>query len=449
MIVALGSGAGGSGRTTLAMEMAKVFVRRGVSTVLVDCAVRMPIIADLLRRGDRRIHRQASLFSPGAHLVDFIERTDETAPAILTLADAVGDTNKALATAPEKLLRRFRRLDDRLIVLDLPAGSDPFWSDLFVLSDVPIIVSQPDPWSVRSTLPFLTAATDRATLMTGGPSGSGRLRTYLLLNGCRDASERDLGEVLCHAIWRRLKQYPRYLGHVDFDDRRWFHLRHTEEVPPLSSSEGLGVQVEEIAKRILALREFDESRPRTGSGVGALSGARWLGLSEMADHSTMRAQYRRLWEGYRRESAISRVMLDSDERAELISELEQTYRALQTAMDSPAAPVEEEAPSQSDEQSQPEVEPEPPKASHAGEKVKYEREKLGLSLREFSLQTRIGLRYLEAIEAMEVEALPRPVYLRGYLREIARVLDFPIDSLLNDYLTELTDSSRRSDVTER
>ena len=62
-----------------------------------------------------------------------------------------------------------------------------------------------------------------------------------------------------------------------------------------------------------------------------------------------------------------------------------------------------------------------------------------MSLRELSLRTKIGLHYLEAIEAMDVDQLPQPVYLRGYLREIARVLEIPVDSLLDRYLTELAE----------
>ena len=439
IVVALASGGGGVGRTTMALELARVFSRRGAANVLVDCSLTMPMVAELLNRGEGRIHREASLFSPGAHLEDYVQREGDNGTAIITLSDALLEPTKPISTPPAKFLRRLRRLNDRLIIMDLPAGTHQFWLDLFLLSDVPIFISGPDPWSVRSVVPFLEASVRRSLELSSESVAGSRLHSYLLVNGCRDASERELGEVLCHALWRKLDHYPRYLGPVDFDDRRWFHVRHTEACPPLSSSEGLGVQVEEIAKRILSLQDFDEGRPRVTSTDGTSASARWMGLSEHATPADLRAQYRRLWEGYRRESAISQVVLRAQDRSDLISELEQTYRALQTALDSPQqceicdAEVPAE-PSRPPDQILPAKE-----VPHCGARIRQAREERGLTLREFSLHTRIGLRYLEAVEAMEVEALPHPVYLRGYLREIARVLEFPIDSLMDMYLTELAE----------
>jgi flagellar biosynthesis protein FlhG len=411
---------------------------------LVDCSLTLPIIADLLNRGPGRIHREASLFSPGAHLEDYVQRDEDSGTAIVTLADAVLDPGKPISTPPAKFLRRLRRLHEQVIILDLPAGTHPFWLDLFILSDVPIALSGPDPWSVRAAVPFLGEVVRRADELSAETIARSRLRSYLLVNGCRDASERELGEVLCHAFWRKLDHYPRYLGPVDFDERRWFHVRHTDECPPLSSSEGLGVQVEEIAKRILSMQDFDHDRPRTGTGEGARAKARWMGLSEQASSTAMRAQYRRLWEGYKRETAISQVVLSSEERVDLIAELEQTYRALQVALDAPPANDKEDTNTVDDASAPPEHTEAIEEVGHCGAQIRKARQKRELTLKEFSLHTRIGLRYLEAVEAMEVDALPHPVYLRGYLREIARVLDYPIDSLLDRYLTELAERSEAS-----
>lgn len=50
------------------------------------------------------------------------------------------------------------------------------------------------------------------------------------------------------------------------------------------------------------------------------------------------------------------------------------------------------------------------------------REALGLGLDEVSRETRIGRRYLEAIEGERYELLPAPVYARGFVRGYARCL---------------------------
>ena len=75
-----------------------------------------------------------------------------------------------------------------------------------------------------------------------------------------------------------------------------------------------------------------------------------------------------------------------------------------------------------------------------GDAVVAARRHAGLSARELSLRTRIGLRYLLAIEQFDVADLPRAVYLRGYLREIARALEIDAPSLVQDYLTALAEA---------
>lgn len=63
-----------------------------------------------------------------------------------------------------------------------------------------------------------------------------------------------------------------------------------------------------------------------------------------------------------------------------------------------------------------------------------------LSLQGLSSRTHIGVKYLAAIEAVDLDVLPRQVYLRGYLREIARVFDVDPDQLVSDYFRYLEDS---------
>ena len=470
-IIALGSGNGGAGRTTVALELIRVLRRKNVAAVFCDCNQLAPVLI-----GELNIKTQdqgsRDLSEPGEHLVDHLCTIPKSDLSILDLT--------GVATGPDgpgrvfELFKRLRRLDVDYVILDLPAGAEAPWLELFALADLPIVISGPESWSVRLTIPFLREVkrcVDRSETQSSAHS-------YLILNGCRDASERDLGEVLCHAIWRKIGLFPRYLGPVDFDDRRWFHLRHSDTLPPLSSSDGLGVQIEELVKRLLDVDEFNSARPRARKtseftevkdSISGLGGARWMGMSEETSRSELRAQYRRLWEGYRRESAISDVLFNEEDRAAIIAELEQTYRALQMALeDQPAAnlgngsqpsqslvgpgAVPREPSHEKDDGFETESDPlscsEIESENHCGEVIRQQRQREDMSLREISLRTRIRLRYLEAIEKMEVELLPPTIYLRGYLREIARILDLRVDSLLDRYLTELADIESE-DTSER
>jgi flagellar biosynthesis protein FlhG len=50
------------------------------------------------------------------------------------------------------------------------------------------------------------------------------------------------------------------------------------------------------------------------------------------------------------------------------------------------------------------------------------REQKGIGLREISLRSKVGVRFLEYIEQERHALLPAPVYLRGFLQEYARAL---------------------------
>ena len=57
-----------------------------------------------------------------------------------------------------------------------------------------------------------------------------------------------------------------------------------------------------------------------------------------------------------------------------------------------------------------------------GDTLRETRQRRGLSLGEIESATRIRKKYLEALEAEDFEALPAPVYVKGFLRTYARYL---------------------------
>lgn len=57
-----------------------------------------------------------------------------------------------------------------------------------------------------------------------------------------------------------------------------------------------------------------------------------------------------------------------------------------------------------------------------GEYLAQEREKAGMPLQEIALKTYIPLRLLEALESGQVERLPEPVFVQGFIRRYAEML---------------------------
>ena len=74
-----------------------------------------------------------------------------------------------------------------------------------------------------------------------------------------------------------------------------------------------------------------------------------------------------------------------------------------------------------------------------GEHLKREREMRGVSLEEISAATRIGTRFLVAIENEQWDQLPGGVFNRGFIRSIARFLGLDEDNLVAEYAL-VTDS---------
>lgn len=66
-----------------------------------------------------------------------------------------------------------------------------------------------------------------------------------------------------------------------------------------------------------------------------------------------------------------------------------------------------------------------------GALLKRERERRGISIRDVMDATKISRRNLTAIEEGQVQHLPHPVYLKGYVRNIARMVGLDADELAN------------------
>lgn len=68
-----------------------------------------------------------------------------------------------------------------------------------------------------------------------------------------------------------------------------------------------------------------------------------------------------------------------------------------------------------------------------GERLKREREMREVSLKEVTTATRIGARFLEALENEDWEKLPGGIFNRGFVRSIARYLGLDEENLLAEY----------------
>ena len=78
-----------------------------------------------------------------------------------------------------------------------------------------------------------------------------------------------------------------------------------------------------------------------------------------------------------------------------------------------------------------------------GDVLRRIRVSLGIELDEISSTTKINEHHLRAIEANAYEQLPPPVYLRGFLKQIARCLSLDAGAVADSYTARMRETSAR------
>lgn len=79
-----------------------------------------------------------------------------------------------------------------------------------------------------------------------------------------------------------------------------------------------------------------------------------------------------------------------------------------------------------------------------GEELRRERELRQISLREVAEATKINLRFLEALENNDFDALPGGFFTRGFIKSYARHIGLNEEAMVNAFLMELTQQRRRA-----
>lgn len=300
-------------------------------------------------------------------------------------------------------------------------------------------------------------------------------QVYLIVNLVREGAERDLGFVLAHAWYQELGIFPRFLTPIDYEDRRWFYNRRTTGLTSTRGDEALSNDIERLVRALTQIETIDLRYPRPVPVDPNAPTALQLGLSADTNPNLVRQHCRRLWEGYRREATVALAFSDPEERARMAESIELLYkRSLNlpgetsapdpatlstprhasdkesegTGSGAPKGPPSENSPPSRERMRTPAAMLAPsggatplslpsvggvrPEQS-PGRLVERLRRQQGISLGDLSQRTHIGLKYLAAIEDADLEILPRSVYLRGYLREIARVFSVDPDHLVLEY----------------
>ncbi|WHZ14762.1 MAG: ParA-like protein [Nitrospira sp.] len=165
LIVSIGSGKGGVGKSVMAANLAMLLAREGKQVVLADLDV-----------GGADAHILFGMLHPPLTLTDFIERRVERLDDVLQPVSAhpflqlIPGTGETLATAnlpyakKKRLIRHFRQLQADVIIVDIGAGTSYHALDFFLMADHYLTVATPDPTSVLDLYRFIKLAAIRRVL---------------------------------------------------------------------------------------------------------------------------------------------------------------------------------------------------------------------------------------------------------------------------------------------
>ena len=172
-----------------------------------------------------------------------------------------------------------------------------------------------------------------------------------------------------------------------------------------------------------------------------------LGLDHDANEAEILEAYHRRRALYRSGNLATYALLSSEERRQKMNALEGAVRRLTESMPRPEVLAEgssnlTETPRFEDEQSEvgktPSIGPEPDRETSPGAYLKHFRRARGLSLEDVTKQTKILRSRVEAVEQEDTSVLPADVYVRGFVRALAELLEIPDpDGLARTYLEKV------------
>lgn len=456
-LIALGGGSGGVGRSTLTRAIAQSLAQRGRSVLLVDASIQGGFHHIGWPESPPALPREHDLDTEHFELDAAIVPGGRDKPSLLS----VPFSRRGVAFPPRiraaQLMRYLREGPWEDILLDLDGRTDGFNATILALSDTPIFVTSTEAASLSQTVETLRQMIAYAMLLQPEADTLERrlldaleslpahytlddLRSalalpalqdllkhvlngaapWLLLNHTRNANERELAQPIALGLGAMTGVRPRVLGALGYDPERGDYLRSGALDEPLR---GPGDAVSVIAERLTQLPHIIDAQPRLPAHIPP-SPTDLIGVTQLSSPPEIRRAWRTLWDGLRQQSNFTEYILPAEAREHVLEQLEHANQELQSAH-THAQNRRRQAATERRYQ------------SAVAQQLQRARNAKSMTIQSLSRRAHIGLRYLEAIEAFEIAALPREVYLRGYLREIARALDLDPDELTHQYLSEL------------
>jgi flagellar biosynthesis protein FlhG len=469
-ILAVAGAKGGVGKTLLSTNFAIYLATIGRRVVLVDAEIEGTNAHTLLGLDD---------VVPGKDPSDIVE----TPVPGLRLLDAGVDRPPPGAlrrTSRPRLMERLRGLEADYVVVDLGSGTDRTLLDFWLDSDLHVFVTSPDPAALENTYRFIRAAFARRLRRTAeGNTRYGMIRWLramgntpppldlarrleaagddlsdlvraemsgfvfrLALNQARARSDLELGDAMRSAVRRRFGVRIGYLGYVDHDDHVSTCVRARRPLLVESPGTKAAKSIEKIARRLLAIEAGTGPR-ETVLDVPAESHHDLLEVERGATDEEVRRAYKRAKDIYTHETLSCYGLFDKRSMDALRARLDEAHdvlldparrRPYELSVFPPSERERAPAEPSDDDGTRPPAPVLTPDTEYTGSLLRAVRESQGIDVGEIVSRTKIGSAYIRAIEEDDYASLPAPVYVRGFVAEVAKFLHLDSAQVSRTYL---------------
>jgi len=491
-LIALAAGRGGTGRSLLAANFAVYLAQSGKKVVALDADPAGGPLHQLL--GANRPPRGFGdlLRGKATGLGELISDTPVAGVGLIA-----GDGSAFGAARPRMTakvtLAAIAALDVDYVVLDLGSPDSTLTLDLWLASDIPILVTTPDPASIEATYRFAKSAfvrrlrttrgLDRVIPNQGGPAPGAldlyraikesggpaerlaheirRYRPTFVVNETRTLPDQKLGSFMATAARRRLGHSLEYLGHVESDETVWLAARRRRSLIAEYPDGKASKNIERLGRRLLSLDgERERERPATGP-LRTEDEQTYYEILEtepgVSDEEIRRA-YRTVKDNYASGSSVIAGLYDDHELAALHARINAAHDTLfapdrrrlydlalpeadlaravraAAAVTRPAVGTGGSAGAAAEDRPDASEAVIDPAAEVTGAFLKKVREIRGLELNDIAQRTKISERYLRALEDEQFADMPAAVYVRGYVTEYARALRLNPQRAAESYL---------------
>lgn len=411
----------------------------------------------------------------------------------------VGLTQPARPGRKPRWSRDLRSLDADYVIVDLGVSTLSSSLELFLQADLGLIVTSPDPPSiegayrmmralfqrrlrralirnrfnlrvvdrVQASLPPLpdpltfiqTLASYDSRLGVLGATELAALRPRLVVNGTRLRNHAELGPAIRDLAQRFLGIGMDYVGAIEQDDAVWLSVTRQRPLLIDSPTTKAARNLERIARRLLALAGAQEPlthAPSSPMTAGDPTLYDILTTHPAASDDELRKAYRRQRDIYQSGSLPLGSLLGHQELARQQALVEEAHETLldpvkrraydisalpeRHATSSPPQPAEDAVQLAERALLRDELAHELTlETRFTGSLLRKVRQANGVTLDEVARRTKISRVQLKAIEEELFGQLPAYVYLRGFVQEVAKVLELDPPQVARTYLRRYSD----------